>query len=127
MDELTDKWTDGWTDRHTQPLALKKEAQLSIIIAFRIRDHENGEKRTKKKKKKNPALLIGSFFSILVPFDPFHLYQLAKSKICTAPTLTPCFYQFPFLPLPRAPGRYGIFFLDLDLGSSLKVEREIKS
>ena len=81
----------------------------------------------KKKKKKNPALLIGSFFSILVPFDPFHLYQLAKSKICTAPTLTPCFYQFPFLPLPRAPGRYGIFFLDLDLGSSLKVEREIKS
>ena len=68
MDELTDKWTDGWTDRHTQPLALKKEAQLSIIIAFRILDHENGEKRTNEKQEKEEKKI--PLFS-LVLFSPF--------------------------------------------------------
>ena len=69
MDELTDKWTDGWTDRHTQPLALKKEAQLSIIIAFRILDHENGEKRTNEKQEKEEKKKIPLFSLVL--FSPF--------------------------------------------------------
>lgn len=147
MDGPTNGWTDRQMDRrmdwqtHAASRIKKRSSTFNHNCISDPRPRKWRKKNqweARKRRKKNLALLIGSFFSILVPFDPFHLYQLAKSKICTAPTLTPCFYQFPFLPLPRAPGRYGratqnhysplpIFFLDLDLGSSLKVEREIKS
>lgn len=116
MDGPTNGWTDRQMDRrmdwqtHAASRIKKRSSTFNHNCISDPRPRKWRKKNqweARKRRKKNPALLIGSFFSILVPFDPFHLYQLAKSKICTAPTLTPCFYQFPFLPLPRAPGRYG--------------------
>ena len=108
MDELTDKWTDGWTDRHTQPLALKKEAQLSIVIAFRIRDHENGEKRTnekqEKEEKKNPALLIGSFFLHFSALRSVPLIPTCKIKNLHSTHSYAVFLSIPFPPSPSGTG-----------------------